>query len=325
MTDRPQYPSISIILPAHNEEEVLPLTYRRLADALNATGCPWEVLLIDDGSSDRTVPMWRELMATDGHLGLVAFTRNYGKENALLAGFRHSRGRVVVPVDADLQDPPEVIAEFLVKWREGYDMVYGVRRRRDDPLAKRLAARIHYRLLHATSPIRIPAEAGDFRLLDRTVVEDLLRLPERDRYHKGLYAWVGRRSCPVEYDRPARAAGQARMNFNKLFSLAIDGITSFSEAPLRILLWGGLLACGMAGAYGLYLLTIVLILHQTTPPGYPTLLVFILFFGGIQMVALGMIGEYQARIYREVKQRPAYLIAEQVEAPAFPVAGSPPI
>jgi glycosyltransferase involved in cell wall biosynthesis len=308
--ERPTHPSISIIVPTHNEEAGIAVTYRAIAAELDRTGCPWEIVVVDDGSRDNTVGVWRGLMATDARLGLVTFTRNYGKENALLAGFTHVQGDVTIPMDADLQDPPEVIPAFLERWRAGFDMVYGVRRHRDESFFKKLSATLHYRLLNALSPIHIPEEAGDFRLLDRSVVQDLLKLPERDRYHKGLYAWVGHKSCAVLYDRPARLIGEASQSFRKLLTLAFDGIISFSAAPLQFLLWIGLASCGIAVLYACYLLTQVLILHGPTPAGYPTLLCFILFFGGIQMTALGLIGEYLARIYREVKQRPPYLLAE---------------
>ncbi len=315
MSPRPAFPSISIIVPAHNEEAALPVAYQEIRAELERTGCPWEILVVDDGSRDRTVEVWRGLMAQDSRLGLVSFTRNYGKENALLAGFAHVQGDVTIPMDADLQDPPAVIPLFLERWRAGFDMVYGVRRHREESAFKKLTATVHYRLLNALSPIHIPEEAGDFRLLDRLVVQDLLRLPERDRYHKGLYAWVGRKSTHVLYDRPARVIGEARQSFRKLLTLALDGITSFSAAPLQFLLWLGIASCGFAVLYGFYLASQVFILHGYTPAGYPTLLCFILFFGGIQMVALGLIGEYLARIYREVKQRPAYLLAEVVQNP----------
>ncbi len=314
MSERPAHPVISIIVPAHNEEAGLEVAYRAIAAELDKTGCPWEILVVDDGSRDRTVEVWRDLMAQDTRLGLVSFTRNYGKENALLAGFAHVQGDVTIPMDADLQDPPAVIPAFLERWRAGYDMVYGVRRTRDESVFKRFSARIHYRLLNALSPIHIPEEAGDFRLLDKAVVADLLKLPERDRYHKGLYAWVGRKSCAVLYDRPARLIGEASQSFRKLLTLAFDGIISFSAAPLQFLLWLGIASCTIAVLYACYLFIQMVILKGFTPPGYPTLLCFILFFGGIQMTALGLIGEYLARIYREVKQRPAYLIADAVAA-----------
>jgi polyisoprenyl-phosphate glycosyltransferase len=306
---RTSTPRISILIPAHNEEAVIEPTCRRIGEVLSGLACPWEILLIDDGSTDRTVEIWKDLMQQDGRLGLVRFARNFGKETALRAGLDHARGDVVVPMDADMQDPPELLPVFIERWVQGHNMVYGVRRSRDEGLAKRLLARVHYRLLNAISPITIPEEAGDFRLLDRSLVDRLRQMPESDRYHKGLYAWVGHPGCAVPYDRPARSGGQPRQSFFRLVSLALDGITGFSEAPLRILLMLGVLSCGLGICYGLWL-GLALLLHLYTPPGYPTLVVLVLFFGGVQMVAIGLVGEYLARIYREVKRRPAYFTAD---------------
>lgn len=309
-TPRDWSPSITVLIPARNEEAALPITLDRVRSELVKSGTRWEIILVDDGSTDRTREVWQEAMNKDARLGLVALTRNFGKESALLAGMEKSQGDVVIPMDADGQDPPALIHDFLLEWKAGYDSVVGVRRRRDDPLIKRACARLHYSILRMLSPLAIPAEAGDFRLLDRSVVADLLKLPERERYTKGLYAWVGRSTKEVLYDRPARVAGKPTQHWGKLLSLSIDGITSFSAAPLRLLLFVGALSFLGAIVYGLYFVYAIWVLHREPPNGYITLLGFVLFFGGIQTAALGLIGEYLARIYRETKQRPPYLIAD---------------
>lgn len=314
MADRPIHPLITILIPAYNERPSLHALYERLTAVLTLTACPYELVLIDDGSTDGSAEAWTDLRQRDERLGLVRLTRNFGKEAALLAGFRHAQGDVVIPVDADLQDPPEVIPEFINRWRDGFDIVYGVRQERKDPTWKRLAALNYYRLLGGFSTIRIPADAGDFRLLDRTSVQRLISLPEADRYTKGLYTWIGGRQCAVPYHRPARQHGEAQQSLGKLLSLALDGLTGFTESPLRVLLYSGILVCFAAGLYGLIWLIFYLGGWSSSIPGYPSLLLFILFFGGLNLAALGIIGEYLARIYREVKRRPPYLIDSELTA-----------
>ena len=319
-TDKPR---ITVIIPAHDEEANLDRLLQRLRTALEPTGCPLELLLVDDGSTDGTAERWRRLRETDPRLALVRLARNFGKEAALLAGFRHATGDVVVPVDADLQDPPELIPELLVRWREGWDVVYGVRRSRSDPLWKRASAACYHRLLGYLATVPIPVDAGDFRLLDRSSVDALLALPESDRYTKGLYAWIGGRQCAVAYDRPPRADGEPSQGLGRLLSLALDGITGFTESPLRALLWTGLAICLCAAAYGTTWLTLYITGTRPSVPGYPSLLLFILFFGGLNLAALGVIGEYLARIYREVKRRPPYLVAEALSASPSPPGSAP--
>lgn len=311
---RPADPLLTVVIPALDEADAIDPLLTRLRPALAATGVRWEVVLVDDGSRDATRARWRECMATDPRLGLVGLTRTFGKEAALLAGLAQARGDAVVPIDADLQDPPELIHAFLARWRDGYDVVYGLRTARADPAWKRLTARWYYRLLRRLAVIDIPAEAGDFRLLDRTAVDDLLRLPECDRYTKGLSAWIGRRQCPVPYERPPRVAGRPRQSLPRLIDLAIAGIAGFTASPLRLLFYLGSLVSAAALLYGATWL--VLFLAGTVPsvPGYPSLLCFILLFGGLNLAALGLLGEYLARIHREVKRRPAYLIEELAQA-----------
>jgi len=296
MVSRPLQPLISILIPTLNERASFDTLYSRLTAVLRTLGCPYELILIDDGSTDGSADAWAALRERDARLGLVRLTRNFGKEAALLAGIRQAQGDVVIPVDADLQDPPEVIPEFIARWRDGFDVVYGVRQQRDDPTWKRLAAQSYYRLLGGFSTLRIPADAGDFRLLDRTSVQRLISLPEADRYTKGLYTWIGGKQCAVPYHRPARQHGDTQQSLGKLLSLALDGLTGFTESPLRVLLWTGILICLGAGIYGFTWLIVYLGGWSSSIPGYPSLLLFILFFGGLNLAALGIIGEYLARI-----------------------------
>jgi glycosyltransferase involved in cell wall biosynthesis len=300
--------SVTLIVPAFNEEQTVEPFLAALVPVLAACPAVWQVLLVDDGSTDRTAELWRRRMQDDPRLGLVGLTRNVGKEAALLAGMRHARGDALIPIDIDLQDPPALIPVFLARWREGADQVVAVRNQRDDPAWRRWAAAAHYRLLGWSSRVQMTPDAGDFRLLDRAVVTRLLAFPEVDRYTKGLYALAGGRMVMVPFDRPQRVVGRPAQNLPRLVSLAIDSITGFSEAPLRLLLPLGILFCLIGCFYLVYLVAMVLG-GKAVPQGYPTLLGFILIFGGVQTFALGLIGEYAARIYREVKRRPPYHLA----------------
>lgn len=306
----PARQSVSILVPAFNEELAVDPFVAALLPMLAQCAARWQILLIDDGSSDRTVERWRNHMIKDSRLGLVVLARNAGKEAALLAGMRHASGDAVIPIDIDLQDPPELIAPFIAHWRAGADQVVAIRNQRDDPTWRRWAAAAHYTVLGWSSRVRITPEAGDFRLLDRTVVDRLLAFPEVDRYTKGLYELAGGRVVTVPFDRPSRVTGQPAQSLPRLISLAIDGITGFSEAPLRLLLPVGISFCLIGCGYLVYLVALVLC-GKPVPPGYPTLLGFVLIFGGVQTFALGLIGEYAARIYREVKRRPPYHVASR--------------
>lgn len=310
---------VAVIVPAFNEELAVEPFLAALLPVLDACPAEWSVLLVDDGSTDRTVERWRTRQAGDPRLGLVRLARNAGKEAALLAGMRHAPGDAVIPIDIDLQDPPSLIPVLVAHWRAGAEQVVAIRNQRDDPAWRRWAAAAHYTLLGWSSRVRITPDAGDFRLLDRSVVTRLLAFPEVDRYTKGLYELAGGRIVTVPFDRPPRVAGQPAQSLPRLVSLAIDGLTGFSEAPLRLLLPLGLGLSGIGVLYLSYLLAI-LAGGSTTPPGYPTLLSFILIFGGVQTFALGLIGEYAARIYREVKRRPPYHLAG-LEGAASPAPG----
>lgn len=305
-------PELSIVVPVHNEAENLPLLLERLKQVLDGAVTSWELVCIDDGSRDGSLAVLRLLAAQDRRVSAVSFSRNFGKEIAIAAGLDHASGDAVVIMDADLQHPPETILLFLEKWREGYLNIYGQRSDRDGetPL-KRNFAKAFYRLFARFGETELPEGAGDFRLLDRKVVDALRALPERARFSKGLYAWVGFRSTGVTFDVAEREHGVSKFRYRTLFSFAFDGLSSFSTVPLKIATWAGVVIALMAALTALFFLLRTL-LFGTDLPGFPSLIVSIMFFSGIQLVSLGMIGEYVGRIFAEVKRRPLYLIGERV-------------
>lgn len=306
---------LSVIVPCFNEQEVLPETHRRLTQVLEGVGEDYELLYVNDGSRDGTLPMLRELERADPQVRVLNLSRNFGHQIAVSAGLDHARGRVTVIIDADLQDPPEVMVEMIAKWRDGYDVVYGQRRTRPGENAFKLgSARLFYRLLNVLSDRPIPVDVGDFRLLDRQVVEAMRGMREYDRFLRGMVSWVGFRQCAVPYDRDARFAGVSKYPLMKMLHLAADGILSFSVTPLRAAIILGLLSAAVAFAGIIY----AVILRLTTSAwvsGWTLLFVAILFMGGVQLVTAGIIGEYVGRIYREVKGRPLYLLASDDTAP----------
>jgi glycosyltransferase involved in cell wall biosynthesis len=296
----------------HDEAEGLDLLFQRLDAALGPLGVGLEIVCVDDGSRDDTFARLKARAAADARLRLIGLSRNFGKEAALTAGLDAATGDVVAPLDADLQDPPELLAEFLALWEQGYDVVYGVRSdRSSDTAAKRLTAGAFYRLFNVVADQTIPGDAGDFRLMDRAVVEAIKALPERNRFMKGLFAWVGFRQVGVPYVRPARAAGESSWPYRRLFRFALDGMTSFSTAPLRVWTLVGISTALLALLAAAALIIRVLIVGREVP-GYASLMVVILFGFALQMVALGVLGEYIGRMYQEVKGRPIYLIRERV-------------
>ncbi len=305
---------LSVIVPVKDEEQAIAAFIARLApilDALFADGA-WEVLFIDDGSEDATMAAILAAHGRDGRIRALSLSRNFGKEAALSAGLDHASGKAVIPMDVDLQDPPEVIGQMLDRWREGYEVVYGVRRNRStDSLPKRLTADLYYRAHNYLSDDKIPEHAGDFRLLDRSVVEVIRRMPERNRFMKGLFAWSGFRQAAVEYDRVPRAVGKTKFRYWKLWTLAIDGITSASTMPLRIWSYVGVMIALLALVYAIYL-TIRTTLFGIDVPGYTSMMVATLFLGGVQLISLGVLGEYVGRILVETKQRPIYVIRQKV-------------
>jgi len=303
---------ISLIVPVFNEEDAIEGFYARILEALEPLGINLEVVFIDDGSSDGTRETLRNLNRRDQRVRVIGFTRNFGKEAALAAGIDHVRGDVVVPIDVDLQDPPELIPEFLERWREGYEVVYGVRAdRTSDTRLKRAGAELFYRWFNRLAASPIPPNTGDFRLLDRRVVEALRRLPERNRFMKGLFAWVGYRSIGVPYRRETRAQGKSKFSFWRLWALAIDGVTGFSTLPLRVWTFIGLFVAVLALVYGSFIVIRALV-SGIDVPGYASTMTVILFLGGVQLISLGVIGEYVSRLFIESKQRPLYLIDEEM-------------
>jgi glycosyltransferase involved in cell wall biosynthesis len=297
---------ISVVVPVYNEGDVLEAFQRRLVAVLDACGYRYDILYVDDGSDGECQ---RRLQALrDGHpgVGLLQLSRNFGKEVAVSAGLEQASGDAVIVIDADLQDPPELIPEFLRHWRSGYDVVYGQRSsRHGDSPVKRWSAGAFYRLLNALSEVHIPPDVGDFRLLSRRAVDAVNTLPERHRYMKGLYAWIGFPQVGVPYARAPRAGGESKWNYWRLWNFALEGITSFSDAPLRIATYLGLAASTVAFLYGMVMIVRTLIWGNPVP-GYPSLMVVILFLGGVQLICLGIIGEYLSRTYHESKGRALY-------------------
>jgi glycosyltransferase involved in cell wall biosynthesis len=303
---------ISIIVPVFNEEEAIEGFYTRLFAALTPLDADVEVVFVDDGSTDGTRAALRSLHERDDRVRVIAFTRNFGKEAALAAGIDHVHGDVVVPIDVDLQDPPEIIPQMIEKWRDGFDVVYGVRvDRRSDTWAKRASAGLFYRWFNRIANSPIPVDTGDFRLMDSRVVEAVRRLPERNRFTKGLFAWVGFRSIGVPYQRDTRSAGASRFAFWRLWVLALDGITGFSTLPLRIWTFIGMFIAFLALLYGGFIVARALV-NGVDVPGYASTMTVILFLGGIQLITLGVIGEYVSRLFIESKQRPLYLVDEEL-------------
>ncbi len=310
---------LTVVVPVLNEARGIPLLERRLTHALDALGCPWDVLFVDDGSTDRTLDVLRELNGRDARYQAISFSRNFGKEVAVAAGLKHASGDGVVIMDGDLQHPPEVIADLVARWDEGYHVVYGQRRDRatDRPIV-RVTSRMFYRLFHSLSGTPLPDGAGDFRLLDRRAVDALNRFGERARFNKGLYAWIGFKSGGVPFDVEPRQDGASRWRPGRLVGFALDGLASFTTLPLRVWSYVGLTVSAVAFLYALIFLIKTLIFGIDLP-GFPTLIISVLMLSGVQLISLGVIGEYLGRVYEEVKGRPLYIIAERIGAPAPPI------
>ncbi len=318
-------PQLTVVVPAYNEAAGLAAFHRRLAAVLDALQITASVLYVDDGSRDATWAVIGRLAADDARVEALRLSRNFGKEAAMTAGLDHADADQVVVIDADLQDPPELIPQLLAQAREGYDVVYATRdTRAGDSGFKRLTAAAFYRTMERLSDTPIPRDTGDFRLLSRRAVEALRGLRERQRFMKGLFAWIGYPQAAVHYAREARARGRSKWSYWRLWNFAVEGITSFSAAPLRIATWLGLGTAGLAFAYGIYVFIKALVWGDPVQ-GYPTLMLVILLLGGVQLLAIGVIGEYLGRLYAESKQRPLYVIERRRPArPADPVAtGSP--
>ncbi|MXQ14501.1 glycosyltransferase [Microvirga makkahensis] len=305
-------PKLSVIIPVHNESACIGPLWKRLFPVLDRIGPSWEVVFIDDGSRDDTLDVIRSLSRTEPRIGAISFSRNFGKEIAIAAGLDHARGSAVVIMDADLQHPPEMIEAFVERWQQGYDMVYGQRTdRSDETRVKRGFAHLFYRLFARFGEIGLPEGAGDFRLVDRKGVEVLRTMGEKARFSKGLYAWIGFKSTGVPFAVEERRIGTTKWSFRKLFRFAFDGIAAFSTVPLRIWTYLGFLISFLSIATALYFL-IRTLLFGTDLPGFPSLIISIMFFSGIQLMSLGIIGEYVGRIFAEVKRRPLYVVAERI-------------
>lgn len=305
-------PKISVIIPVHNESANIAPLCDALVPVLNRISTVWEVIFVDDGSQDDTLALIRERNRQDARINAVSFSRNFGKEVAIAAGLDHARGEAVVIMDADLQHPPEMIETFVQHWQEGYMMVYGQRTNRmDETRIKRSFAHLFYRLFAEFGEIPLPEGAGDFRLIDRKGVDVLRTLSEKARFSKGLYAWIGFRSIGVPFVVADRRYGQSQWSFAQLFRFAFDGIASFSSVPLRVWTYLGTLISIGSLATALYF-AISTILFGTDLPGFPSLIVSVMFFSGIQLMSLGVIGEYIGRIFAEVKGRPLYVVAERI-------------
>ena len=301
----------SVIVPMYNEEEVLAETVHRLRTALETTGVVWEVIFVNDGSRDKTGPLLREVCTVDPRFRFVDFSRNFGHQVAITAGMDYAGGQCMVIIDGDLQDPPELIPAMIAKWRDGYDVVYGKRVSREgDSLFKRLTAKVFYRLLRAVTDVDIPVDTGDFRLIDRKVADTLKQVPERNRYVRGLMAWVGFRQTALEFERAERFAGTTKYPLRKMMKLATDGILSFSFKPLRIAtILGSMIS---AGSF-LYLFIVLLqrmFKPESVTSGWSSLIAVTLLLNGITLLILGIMGAYIGRIYDEVKNRPLYIVRD---------------
>ncbi|MFL6739154.1 MAG: glycosyltransferase family 2 protein [Sphingomicrobium sp.] len=306
----------SLIIPVKDEEAAIGPCLERIIPILEAIDDPaarsFEILFVDDGSTDATLEVIRKANAADPRVCGISLSRNFGKEAALTAGLDVARGHAVVPLDVDLQDPPEALPKMIAQWRAGFDVVYGVRDNREtDSLPKRLTADLYYRAHNWLSDDKIPEHAGDFRLLDRKVVDVIRRMPERNRFMKGLFAWAGFKQAAVLYHREERKVGKTKYNYWKLWTLAIDGITSASTLPLRVWSYlGAIVALGALG-YAVYIIVVTLT-SGINVPGYASLMVAVLFLGGLQLLSLGVLGEYVGRILTETKARPLYIVRERI-------------
>jgi glycosyltransferase involved in cell wall biosynthesis len=302
----------------YNEQENIDLFYNRITQTMEKNLYDYEVICINDGSKDNTLLCLKELAKRDNHIKVIDLSRNFGKEIAMSAGLKYSSGDAVVPIDADLQDPPDLIPLLVNKWMEGYDVVYATRTKRDGETAfKKMTAHMFYRVITKLTRIEIPEDTGDFRLMSKQVVDALNKLPEHHRFMKGLFSWVGYKQTSISYEREARYAGNTSFNYWKLWNFAIEGITSFSFAPLQFASYLGFIISIPSFIYMIYLIFNTLFFGNPVA-GYPSLMVAILFFGGIQLITLGIIGEYIGRIYNETKRRPLFLVREEINLNQLP-------
>jgi len=306
-------PTFTIIAPIYNELESIPELYPRIRDVMDQTGEPWELVLVDDGSTDGSTDVIRKLGDNDERVRPVIFARNFGHQIAVTAGMDFSRGDAVVIIDADLQDPPEVILDLISKWREGYEVVYAVREEREgESWFKKTTASFFYRLINRITDVEIPLDTGDFRLMDHKVVQVMNRMREKHRFPRGMSAWVGFRQIGVQYKRKPRFAGETKYPLKKMIRLALNAITSFSYFPLQLATYIGFISAGLS-VLAIPVVAILRLVTGTALFGQATTLVIVLFLGGVQLISLGIIGEYIGRIYDEAKGRPLYIVADAPE------------
>lgn len=305
----PQW-KLTVIVPVFNEERVLPMFHERLKRTFTQLQETWEVIYIDDGSTDDSYEILQKLQSTNPNVGLARFTRNFGKEEAMTAGLRLATGDAIVVIDSDLQDPPELIPLMIDAWRDGADIVNMRRRRRHgESWLKKVTAHLFYRLINRLSEVPVAEDVGDFRLLSRRAVDALNLLEERNRFMKGLFAWIGYRKVTIDYDRDARAAGETKWRYWRLWNFALEGITGFTIAPLKIATYIGSICAGATIIYAIYFLFKTMVVGEEVK-GFPTLIVTVLILGGLQLMAVGIIGEYLGRLFIESKRRPLYLMEE---------------
>ena len=303
----------SIVAPIFNEFENLPEFYHRVKEVMDSTGKEWELLLVDDGSTDGSTDKIRALAEADKHIRPVIFARNFGHQIAITAGWDYARGEAVVTIDSDLQDPPEVILDLIERWKEGYEVVYAVRTEREgESWFKLWTASLFYRIIYRITDVKIPLDTGDFRLMDRKVVDVIKTMRERHRFPRGMSAWVGFKQIGVDYKRAARYAGMTKYPFRKMLRLALNAITSFSYFPLQVATYIGFISAGIA----ILAIPVVAIMRMTGSQGFygqASTLISVLFLGGVQLISLGILGEYIGRLYDEAKGRPLYIISEAPE------------
>ncbi len=311
-------PTLSVVAPVFNEEAILPEFYRRVREALDGAGLDWGLILVNDGCRDRSPEIMRELHGRDPRVRVINFARNFGHQVAITAGMDYASGDAVVVIDSDLQDPPEVILDLVARWREGYQVIYAVRsERQGETWFKEFTAKAFYRMIHQITDINIPMDTGDFRLMDRKVVNALKTMREKHRFMRGLSVWVGFRQTGVPYVRAERYAGETKYPLKKMLKFALDGITSFSYLPLQLATYVGFIAAGLS-ILGIIVAVILRLFGHAALQGQATTLVSVLFLGGVQLIFLGIIGEYLGRIYDEVKGRPLYIVSETLGMAAEP-------
>jgi len=310
-TNNTPQPVISLVCPCYNEEEVIALFLQEVEPILNDIGKPYEIIFVNDGSRDATMDVLLDAKQHNPHLRIINLSRNFGKEAALTAGLDHARGEVIIPMDVDLQDPPALLKAFIQEWEKGYDVVLAKRvDRSSDSRAKILSAKYFYKIYQKLAHVDIPENVGDYRLITKKVLTALQQLPENQRFMKGIFAWVGFKTTVVEYKRDKRQAGSTSFNAWKLWNLALEGITSFSTVPLRVWLYLGTLISTFAFFYGSFIV-IKTVIFGVDSPGYASIMTAILFLGGVQLIGIGVLGEYIGRMYMESKRRPTYIVEDE--------------